>query len=169
MDSYDLVKDMIEIIDVLKMKNSKSLSKIKSTIDKKQDIILHKIESFDLLEIDGDEDILEVKAQLFDQLKEIRNLRRRYKIDIKVMTELEENMELKNISDKLKGVLCRQKKEDIKFLTDELIEELRIMKEVSYRNDKQRVKYMRQLKGKYEKIVNDEAHQKLICYNHASC
>jgi hypothetical protein len=54
-------------------------------------------------------------------------------------------------------------------LTKEKAEELKIIKEIGYRNFRERINLMKQLQKSYDKVYHDDVKMKIVCYNKASC
>ena len=59
-------------------------------------------------------------------------------------------------------------KKEHKFLDKHDLETLKIMKEVKYNSDKDRVYKTSELQKKYDKVINDSVKKVLICYNKAN-
>ena len=168
MDNMEILKEMLDLISTLNAREVNDMKDMKSIWDKKQDILLHQMENFDLAEF-NEEIKLEEKIKLFDQMQNIRKERRKLKNDIGTLTDIKHKVNLDDLKNNLNEIFKRRvgRITKARFLTDELIEELHIMKEVDYKNNKERIAYMKQLQNKYDKVVNDEPHRKLICYNRA--
>lgn len=135
--------------------------------NKKQDVILHQIES---IENDNPKDDL----RLFNELKQIRIYRRKAKNGNKLMEVFydklnKDNVNLKHICNLIESSLegFKQATGKIVPLTDEKVEEFKIMRQISYRNFKERLNLTKQLKDKYDKITYDDSDMVLTVYNKA--
>ncbi|MBN3376346.1 hypothetical protein CF087_21150 [Clostridium botulinum] len=170
----DIIKDIYNSFKLLNDKRKYSNEQI-NIYNKKQDILLHKIEHF------NNELGNEIKISIFDNIQAIRIQRRKLKEDLENLTNF--NGMLCHYKNKVNKRLTTEQTEKIlmtalesiqkidnkeyTFLTDEKVEELKIMKEVRYKKQTERVKLMQQLKKEFDKIYCDESKMKIVCYNKA--
>jgi len=170
----DIIKDIYNSFKLLNDKRKYSNEQI-NICNKKQDILLHKIEHF------NNELGNEIKISIFDNIQAIRIQRRKLKEDLENLTNF--NGMLCHYKNKVNKRLTTEQTEKIlmtalesiqkidnkeyTFLTDEKVEELKIMKEVRYKKQTERVKLMQQLKKEFDKIYCDESQMKIVCYNKA--
>ncbi|HDK7314211.1 TPA: hypothetical protein PTV97_003347 [Clostridium botulinum] len=170
----DIIKDIYNSFKLLNDKRKYSNEQI-NICNKKQDILLHKIEHF------NNELGNEIKISIFDNIQAIRIQRRKLKEDLENLTNFNgmlchyENKVNKRLTTEQVEKILTKALESIQkinnkqydFLTDEKVEELKIMKEVRYKKQTERVKLMQQLKKEFDKIYCDESKMKIICYNKA--
>lgn len=171
----DIIKNIYSNFKMLNDKRKYSHEQI-SICDKEQDILLHKIECFNN-ELGNNE----IKTSIFDNIQDIRIKRRRYKNDLdncgKLNGKLYNYINQKNdrlTTDKTENLLSqvlesiqKTNNKQYDFLTDKKVEELKIMKEVRYKTQTERVKIMQKLKKEFDKIYCDESKMKIVCYNKA--
>lgn len=169
----DIIKDIYNSFKLLNDKRKFTYEQI-GIYNKKQDVLLHKIESFenDL----GDE----LKISIFDSLKELRECRRKLKNDINKCVAFNgmlcscKEIEDKLTTEKMEEILQKSiesinkiNNKQYEYLSDEKAEELKIVKRVSYKNFKDRVKKINQLQKEYQKVYYDNSKMEIICYNKA--
>ncbi|HCL4455230.1 TPA: hypothetical protein N2D10_003257 [Clostridium botulinum] len=170
----DIIKNIYNSFKLLNDKRKYSNEQI-NIYNKKQDVLLHKIEHFNN-ELEN-----EMKISIFDNIQAIRIQRRKLKEDLENLTNF--NGMLCHYKNKVNKRLTTEQVEKILitalesiqkinnkqygFLTDEKVEELKIMKEVRYKKQTERVKLMQQLKKEFDKIYCDESKMKIVCYNKA--
>jgi hypothetical protein len=169
----ELKKDINEIMDSI----SKELLLIKEknfyhhglidALNKKEDLKLHELESLNennyMTKADEDKEILRIGKEL----KNIRLERRWHKEQFLIISRLgeskigNENLNFTHLSNIFKN---RYNKVEIKPLNMKLAEELNLYKEEII---KDKDKQIEKLKKRFEKIIVDEADNRLICYNKA--
>jgi hypothetical protein len=149
----DIVPQISILLETLKLKREYH-NKSQSVDDKKQDIKLH-----DLDITNEDEDILAIAKEIQD----IRKQRREDKDEILFLSFINN---IDSMLNKFKEVNNRivAVKGGEKFSSD-TVEKYNIIKEVTYRSDKERISLMSQLKPKYDKFVIDELNKKITFYN----
>lgn len=162
----EIVGDIKHLLGLLERKKDYHHD-MRSVLDKKNNIALHKIENIRLFE-GSKEDLIKEKIKIFDEMDKIIEERRTHKEELKKLSTLRKIIDLDNIIDNFNRVNIPIDETDYKYLTDEVIEEKKILKEYTYRNDKERLNIMKQIENKYSKIVNDSVNNKLICYNLAN-
>lgn len=171
-ECFDLIEKIVDDIEALGDKRSKIWSAI-GAYNKKQDVILHEIESS--IEPTNFE-----KIRIFDKLKEVREERRYAKNEKNVLDSYferlaEDNLILNHLKNVSGDFIKRKKSHLIEVtakivpLTEQKAEELRIIKEIGYKNFKERVSLTKQLQKTYDKVYHDDIKMKLICYNKSRC
>jgi hypothetical protein len=169
----ELKKDVVDIMDNI----SKEMLLIKEKffyhsdlidgLNKKEDIKLHELESLAevkyMTEVDEDREILRIGKEL----KNIRVERRWHKNQFAMISKLgeqrigNENINFTHLSNVFKP---RFSKQNIKPLNMKIAEELRLYKEEII---KDKTKQLERLQKNFDKIIVDEADNRLICYNKA--
>ena len=155
----DIVENVKHELEILVRKREYHINML-SAMDKKQEVILHNIEEMKEF---SDKD----KLQVFSDLEEIRHPRRFHKDETTKLKILNSIINLDNVSELFSKVNIPIKKEH-KFLDKHDLETLKIMKEVKYNSDKDRVYKTSELQKKYDKVINDSVKKVLICYNKAN-
>lgn len=129
--------------------------------DKKQETLLHKVET--VKKLNGTAvDIQLEKLKIFDRIEQLRDDRRFCKMEDKRLKSLFARVDIEGFLNQL-SQLEEAPIDNYTYIDDKLEEN--IIKEISYMNDKDRVKKLRSLTKKYKKIVNDSVNKKLICSN----
>lgn len=128
--------------------------------DKRQQVILHNIEH-----IQGVSD--EEKLKVLSDLELLRKDRRFNKDEFKKLNIVDRMVNIKNVVELFDKINIPIHEKDYKFLDKEELQEKEIITEIKYINEKQRVKIIKSINGKYDKIVNDSISKTLICYNKA--
>ena len=157
----DIVSEIQGLLDLLVRKEEYHKDMI-CALNKKQDLLLHKIESIGSFE-GTQEQKKEEKLKIIDSLEETRHERRFNKneqLKLKIVNDRINVEVLKNHFDKIKIPIEPEKYE---YINGEL--EQRIVKEIRYNSISQRDNTLKGIKGKYERIVDDAPRKTLICYN----
>ena len=157
----DIVEEIQGLLDLLERKKGYHFDMI-AALNKKQDLLLHKIESIGSFE-GTQEQKKEEKLKIIDSLEETRRERRFNKneqLKLKIVNDRINVEVLKNHFDKIKIPIEPEKYE---YINGEL--EQRIVKEIRYNSISQRDNTLKGIKGKYERIVDDAPRKTLICYN----
>lgn len=135
--------------------------------DKKQDILLHKIESNKLENIEDE-------IRMMRELKQLRLNRRKVKINSRIIDRFfnklsSKKIVLNNICDMIDLIIKEENTTQGKIvpLTDEKVEEFKIAKILRFKNFKERLNMMKQLQPKYDKVVYDDSRMEITCYNKA--
>lgn len=137
---------------------------MQSAVQKKENLLLHKIEVINKFE-GTKEELLNEKLSIFNQLEKTVKERRIHKSESKKIGILNKVINIEEISKAFDMVKIPINEEDYKYLSDDLVNKLNIIKEIPYTSNKHRIKIMKEIEKKYAKIINDEANRKLICYN----
>lgn len=163
-DTYDIMWQIRDLLKDLKEKRTNS-SAILGSVDKQINVEMHRIESLEYFKGDKMELISE-KLNIIDSIEELTHKRRRIKNGAACIDRVvgKTGLSLDRII-KLFDVEVTNKK--IEYLSDKKAEELEIIKKITYVNDIDRCKKVKNLNKRYTKVVNDEENQTLICYNKA--
>lgn len=170
-DNKKDIKTLIDDITVLSSELSNKLQEVSdmtSIIDKRKSNIEHLfVESINVDVLDDGK-----KIDVFNQLREITLERRDYKIlnEIRsgINNEVKEIIKLSNfISEQYERIIQAHTSISESLITDEdsKYKEGHLIREYPYKTFKERMSLMNQLKPKYDRIVNDDAANKLLCYN----
>lgn len=154
-----LIQEAKTIFDILSKKKEYH-GQMQSVYEKKSNMLLHQVETIDKYE--GNKEL--EKLRIMDELIKVRNDRRVNKDEhiksIKIHNSIEK------IKSELDGIKIPINTTEYKHLDKASTEKL-IMKEVCYKNDKERIRLIKQFNKQYGKIVTDVENKKLICYNKA--
>ena len=137
---------------------------MKSFFDKKQDVLLHKIESVKFLDATK-VNIVDEKLKIINELEEVRHNRRINKNEARKLQLVYSKANIQEIIDKFNQIKIPIDTKDYEYINGDLEEQM--IKEIKYNSEKQRINLMKQIEGKYKKIINDEVRKVLICYNKA--
>lgn len=170
-DNKKDIKTLIDDITILSSELSNKLREVSdmtSLIDKRKSNIEHLfIESINVDILDDNK-----KIDVFNQLREITLERRDYKIlnQIKsaIINEVKDIIKLSDfISKEYDRIIQTHTNISESLITDENshLKDTHVVKEYAYKNFKERMNLMNQLKPKYDKIVHDDVNKKLLCYN----
>ena len=155
----DEIKSLLEILD----RKNEYHNNMKGAFDKKQDILLHKIETIKSLNV-SEEALIEEKLKIINDLEEVRHNRRLHKNENRKLQSLYSKINIQEIINKFSQKIPSDIK-NYEYIDGELEDQM--MKEIKYKSDKQRINIMKQINGKYKRIINDETRKVLMCYNHA--
>lgn len=86
-----------------------------------------------------------------------------HKNELKILSNIKEKIDLKEMYDVFNSISINNKK--FKYLDDAMIKNLDMIKEVYFSGEVDRIKKIKSLKKKYNKIKVDAKNSKLICYN----
>lgn len=136
---------------------------VMDAISKKDSIVDHKIETFRNKEWENEIEMLAEKLSIFDMAEELKNERRMHKNELKILSNIKEKIDLKEMYDVFNSISINNKK--FKYLDDAMIKNLDMIKEVYFSGEVDRIKKIKSLKKKYNKIKVDAKNSKLICYN----
>lgn len=112
------------------------------------------------------------KIETFNKLREVTLERRDYKVlnqvknliagDVQSIKERSNKMldDYEQTVNKNSSIL-----NDLIFNDESKLKEVHTIKELRYKNHKERINIMKQINGKYDKVVNDENKKVLMCYN----
>lgn len=155
----DEIKSLLEILD----RKNEYHNNMKGAFDKKQDILLHKIETIKSLNV-SEEALIEEKLKIINDLEEVRHNRRMHKNENRKLQSLYSKVNIQEMINKFSQKIPSDIK-NYEYIDNDLEEQM--MKEIKYKSDKQRINIMKQINGKYKRIINDETRKVLMCYNHA--
>lgn len=158
----EIVEEIKGLLDLLNRKNEYH-NNMHNVFNKKQDILLHKIESIKSFE-GKESEVVEEKIKIIDELEQIRHDRRVNKDELKKILSLNKRIKIHNLSEQFNKIEIPIDK-NYEYLSDEKVKQLHIMREYKFRTDKERLSLMRQLKHKYSKLVVDSVNSKIIAYN----
>ena len=132
------------------------------TIEKKDSIMDHRIETFNKKKWDKSDEMLEEKIKIFDELETIKSERRYHKNELEVIFGIRDRIDLKDVYEAftVKSIDCKYK-----YLDENMVKSLGIMQEVYYSTEKERVHKVRKFKEKYDKVKVDVKNRKITCYN----
>jgi predicted FMN-binding regulatory protein PaiB len=136
-------------------------------LTKKEDVKLHELEGIKKIKFISEEERNIIRLKIAIELEDIRNERRWHKDQLSIINKLQE----KKIGDKeinfthLSNIFkITINKPQMKPLNMKIAEELKIYKEEPI---KDKIKQIEKLKRNFDKIIIDEADNRLICYNKA--
>ncbi|HFD2052206.1 TPA: hypothetical protein ACF2DE_002937 [Clostridium perfringens] len=163
-NSFELMENIINSIALLNKRNY-YLKNRRDVLEKAQDIILHKIEHFDISGLGNEE-----KLELFNELENIRKERREVKEDLKNIHTIREKIKFpNNLEDVLNDLveLKNRTENSIKYLNDVELENKKIWKKKKYTSIEQRNLIAEKLKRKYDRVVWNDAECIIYAYNKA--
>lgn len=159
----EIVKEIKGLLDLLNRKNEYH-NNMYSAFNKKQDVLLHKIESIKSFE-GKENEIIEEKLKIIDELEQVRHDRRFNNDEMKKIQIVNKKVNLKNISEKFSSIQIPINTDNYEYIGNKGLEE-KIIKEIKYNSEKQRINIVSQVQHKYSKIINDEARKTLVCFNY---
>jgi hypothetical protein len=164
--SNELINQINELVNIIGKKQLRENEKC-NILNKKQDLLLHQIEDLDKSKFTDKE-----KLELLDKLHLIRKQRREAKNNYAVLSYFTTNFDLgkfKKVTYETKTKVIQEEAKEKKItpLTPEIIEEKRIMKEIPYKNFKERINLIKQLQSKYDKVYYNDSKMVVTCYNKA--
>jgi len=166
-NSFELIEQLNDIVNKLNTK-AKESQDLLSLVDKEKSVFEHKYIEFAELEDLVDE----YKIEKFDEYRSLLLKRRVIKdeaINLKnvkeqldIIIENTERLYKRTVGYLNKAIECTESS-----ITQTVPEDLdkQIVKEIKYNNFKERINLMKQLEHKYDKIINIEEENKLVCYN----
>ena len=157
------VQLLFDKFDAISVREFSGITILHNVFNKKQDILLHKIESIKLFE-GKESEVIEEKIKIIDELEQIRHDRRVNKNELNKILSLDKRIKIHNLSEQFNKIEIPIDK-NYEYLSDEKVKQLHIMREYKFRTDKERLSLMRQLKHKYSKLVVDSVNSKIIAYN----
>lgn len=158
----DIVSEIKYLLELLERKNEYHTDML-GTYQKKQDLLLHKIEN--IKSFNGNrEEVMNEKLSIMNQLEQVRHERRFNKDEMKKLQIVYRRVNMQDILTKFSNVEIPINTKDIEYIDEEYKEQ--IIKEIKYNSEKQRVNLTSQIQHKYDKIVNDKARGILVCYNY---
>lgn len=127
-------------------------------LNKKQDVILHNIEN-----LSGMDD--KARLNIMKELEEVRKYRRLHKTERRKLRALDISINLVDVAEIFRSVSIPIDTENYKYLNEQELDDMKIMKEVRYNSEKDRIHRVGKLRKKYDKVVCDSAKNMIICYN----
>lgn len=159
----EIVEEVKNLLELLNRKNEYH-NNMYSAYNKKQDVLLHKIETIKSFEGDKNE-VVEEKLRIISDLEQVRHDRRFNKEEMKKLQIVDKKVGLKNIIEKFSLIEIPIQVDDYEYIGNKDLQE-KIIKEIKYNSEKQRINIVSQVQHKYSKIINDEARKTLVCYNY---
>jgi hypothetical protein len=166
-DSFELIEQLNEIVNKIKEKANK-VQDLLSLIDKEKSKIEH--ECFEFVKI---EDLIdEYKIEKYDEYRSLLLKRRAIKNEAINLKNVKEQLDIIfentiRLHKRTQGYLNSIIRNTESVINNTVPEELdkQVVKEYPYKDFKERINLMKQLEHKYDKIVNMENENKLVCYN----
>lgn len=168
MTEEEILKDIQRKMTLLYKRKDETINKL-NAVNKKQDILLHQIESLPSKTNNN------IKIKMLNELQEIRKNRRYLKNKKNDLTSLNiiiDNFKiLSNINTLTKYILDKKQKsvlqeQQFNFDKIEKVEKrFNVIKEIKYRNFRERVNLIKQLTPKYDKVYYDDSKMTVTCYN----
>ncbi|NFH40747.1 hypothetical protein [Clostridium sporogenes] len=178
MSLEEILENLINGFNMLKEKKQFAI-KDRDVYSKETDIKLHIME---VKKRSGKYVSPEEKIEMYDIIAEERVRRRQAKEDKQKLDNLRNSFRLfKNVETKeslcidniinllqtnIKSINKIDSKEYEPLIADKA-EELKIMKKVKYKNFKERIRLIAELKKEYQKVYYDDSKMEVICYNKA--
>lgn len=164
--NVDYILDTLLELNKIFEKRFKFIGNQRGLLDKQLDALEHKIEN------KGKNINIKEKEQIFDELWDIRDLRRNRKIEGVSMSELKNSIftdvllkNLKNIK-KARNTLCEKKE---KIRNGEIIPKNLEVHEFQYKDFKDRIRLMQEIQKQFNKITYDDTKKKIYAYNKCGC
>jgi hypothetical protein len=166
-NSFELIDDL-HFKTIMLKKRKYFISKQLGIIEKEKNVFEHKnIEFYDINLLTD-----EYKIQAFDEYRRILLDRRNIKNENENLNNVSEHIDIiiDNINamfNRTRGLLNSKEKCTSSAIKNEVPEnkDKQLIKEYSYKTDKERIHLMAQMQKKYKKVINDEINKKLICYS----
>ena len=163
-EDKELLLETDEIVDNIKhslellIRKREYHTNMVCALNKKQDVILHNIENI------GDMDD-SIKLNTIKELEEVRKYRRFNKTEEKKLKTLDIVVDLGKVDELFRRVTLPIDTESFRYLNEKELDDMKIIKEIRYNSEKDRIHKMEQIRKKYDKIVVDDAKNTIICYN----
>lgn len=163
-EDKELLLETDEIVDNIKhslellIRKREYHTNMVCALNKKQDVILHNIENI------GDMDD-SIKLNTIKELEEVRKYRRFNKTEEKKLKTLDIIVDLGKVDELFRRVTLPIDTEGFRYLNEKELDDMKIIKEIRYNSEKDRIHKMEQIRKKYDKIVVDDAKNTIICYN----
>ena len=157
----EYAKQIQDILNKMKLKKDYHYQML-DAVEKKDSIIDHRIETFEKKQWDSQEEMIKEKLKIFDESESIKRERRLHKDELEIFIGIKEKI---NINEVLEAFKVESKNTKFKYLDEDMVGELGIMKEVYFSSDKDRVMKLRVLKKQYDRVKVDILNRKIICYN----
>lgn len=127
-------------------------------LNKKQDVILHNIENIGNMDDS-------IKLNTIKELEGVRKYRRFNKTEEKKLKTVDLVVNLEKIIELFKKVKLQVDTENFRYLSEKELDDMKIIKEIKYNSDKDKIHKIEQFCKKYDKIIVDNAKNMIICYN----
>ena len=155
----DIIGEIKHLLGLLERKKEHHNNML-SVYDKKQDIQLHNIENLSKL---TDKE----KLKILEELEKTRKDRRNNKNEFKKLKVVDRIINIHEINELFDKIVIPIDEKEYTFLDEKKLEEKEIIKEIKFNSDKDRIHKMKQIQGKFNKIVVDSVNKKIICYNNS--
>lgn len=156
--SEDIINKLEELLILVNDKEKYHNTNL-GAVQKEQDFTLHKIQIYN-----GG---LNGKVKLFDDLQKARIRRLNHKNELLNISKLKKQINVKELMDKIQVIKGELRAiQSGECLTEDNIDNYNIMKEVVYKSDRERVRFMSKYKKKYDKAVVNELEKKITFYNY---
>ncbi|MEG2289593.1 MAG: hypothetical protein RSC24_06460 [Clostridium sp.] len=165
-DSAELMNDISNQIKLLKDKKVHHQNLVRA-YDKKENFLLHSIESISKLNLPK-EDLINEKLRIVDNIEQIRKDRRWHKNQLYTIREAFKNndeLSMDKLETTFKSIEAYQDK--FEYLDERLAKSKKIYEEYTYVSDKDLQNKIKHYKKEYSHICIDESQNKLIAYNNA--
>lgn len=157
----EIVSEIKHLLNLLDEKKDYH-ENMRGVYDKRRSVILHKLES--LKKFNGSKaELMDNKIKLLNSLEETCYKRRTNKNECKKISVVYKEVDMCNTLKQFNNLHIPIEIEEYEYIDDTL--EKRIITEFPYSTEKERVGLMKQLEGKYAKIVIDKANSKIVAYN----
>ena len=156
----DIVAEIKYNLDLIQRKREYHYSMM-SVYDKKKEVELHKIEALKNFKGDLDEKRKE-QLKIMDNLETLVEERRFNKEESSNIKSLYARVDLDLIIEEFNKVRNINAK-NYEYIDEELEE--KIIKEIPYKNHKERIHKMTKLKPQYDKIFDDNVRKVIVCIN----
>lgn len=155
----DIVGEIKHLLGLLERKKDHH-NNMQSVLDKRQDVALHNVEECGKL---TDKE----KLKLLNSLEIIRKDRRFNKNELKKIRVAYKIVDIEKVNELFDKIVIPIDEKEYKFLDEKQLEEKEIIKEIKFNSDKDRIHKMKQIQGKFNKVVVDSVNKKIICYNNS--
>ena len=154
-EDKELLLETDEIVDNIKhslellIRKREYHTNMVCALNKKQDVILHD----------------SIKLNTIKELEEVRKYRRFNKTEEKKLKTLDIVVDLGKVDELFRRVTLPIDTEGFRYLNEKELDDMKIIKEIRYNSEKDRIHKIEQIRKKYDKIVVDDAKNTIICYN----
>lgn len=163
-ETLQILKNLKDNFELLNKRRGKVKSDY-NIANKERDVKSHQIENFPK----DSEDMLE-KIKLFNSFQKSCNKRREVKDELQLNDDFFDNSNVcvKHMINILDSYIEKSEKKlskEYKPLTDEMVEEYKIMKVVKFRSFSEKFKLLSKLNKEYSKAVANDSNMTITCYN----
>ena len=159
----ELAQDIEDIIDLILLKQ-KYHNEMIYILEKRNNLVMHRVESFTKKEWNSEEDRFAEKLAIFDMIADNRDERRIHKDEIYKIEKLLERVNLRRLKGRFK-VNDWKSNVNIEYLDEKKVDELKMIEEFPYETDKERINMIKRLSKEYSKVRTDYKNKVLVCYN----